>query len=75
MRVSSKRVSLGAMLVVSLTLTACANVPVYKRGNLAKPEMSWAPCPMEAAMQKHVYFSKEGSSGGAEAAGGGCGCN
>ena len=50
-------------------------VPIYKRGNLAKPEMGWDPDPMEAAIQKHIYFAKEASSGGAEAAGGGCGCN
>ena len=65
----------GLCLLLGGLLQGCADVPVYKRGNLAKPEMSWAPDPMEAAMQKHVYFSKEGSSGGAEAAGGGCGCN
>ena len=66
---------LGIYVVLLCFLQGCAQVPVYKRGDLAKPEMSWAPDPMEAAMQKHVYFSKEGSSGGAEAAGGGCGCN
>ncbi len=65
----------GLCLLLGSLLQGCADVPVYKRGNLAKPEMSWSPDPMEAAMQKHVYFSKEGSSGGAEAAGGGCGCN
>ncbi len=70
-----KLAPLGMVLMVGSLLHGCATVPVYKRGNLAKPEMSWTPDPMEAAMQKHVYFSKEGSSGGAEAAGGGCGCN
>lgn len=65
----------GLCVLVGVLLQGCAQVPVYKRGNLAKPEMGWSPDPMEAAMQKHVYFSKEGSSGGAEAAGGGCGCN
>lgn len=64
------------LLALSLVLMlGCAKVPVYKRGQLAKPEMSWAPDPLEAAMQKHIYFAKEASSGGAEAAGGGCGCN
>ena len=63
------------MIVTCLMMQGCADVPVYKRGNLAKPEMAWSPDPMEAALQKHIYFAKEASSGGAEAAGGGCGCN
>ncbi|HMU66382.1 MAG TPA: DUF4266 domain-containing protein [Cellvibrionaceae bacterium] len=47
----------------------------YQRGALAKPEMSWSPDHQDATLQKHIYFAKEASSGGAEAAGGGCGCN
>lgn len=70
-----KLLLIGAVLSVSGLLQGCADVPVYKRGTLAKPEMGWSPDPMEAAIQKHVYFAKEASSGGAEAAGGGCGCN
>ncbi len=62
-------------LLAFTMLSGCAKVPVYKRGNLAKPEMAWAPDGMEASLQKHIYFAKEASSGGAEAAGGGCGCN
>jgi len=30
---------------------------------------------MTHAVDQHVYFSKEGSTGGSDAAGGGCGCN
>lgn len=68
-------VYVSALVSLMIVLSGCADVPVYKRGNLAKPEMSWSPDPMEAALQKHIYFAKEASSGGAEAAGGGCGCN
>ncbi|MEJ2756168.1 MAG: DUF4266 domain-containing protein, partial [Gammaproteobacteria bacterium] len=42
---------------------------------LAKPEMEGVPDVIEGKMRDHVYFSKEGSSGGASAGGGGCGCN
>lgn len=70
-----RTLSVSAVIVSLVLLSGCADVPVYKRGHLAKPEMSWAPDPMEAALQKHIYFAKEASSGGAEAAGGGCGCN
>lgn len=72
---AKRMVCVVTFVVATLMLNACAKVPVYKRGNLAKPEMGWAPDGMEAALQKHIYFAKEASSGGAEAAGGGCGCN
>jgi hypothetical protein len=37
--------------------------------------MQYIPYPMVHALDEHVYFSKEGSTGGSDAAGGGCGCN
>jgi len=37
--------------------------------------MAWAPDPHEAAFEGHVFFSKEGSTLGGDAGGGGCGCN
>jgi hypothetical protein len=33
------------------------------------------PYPLERAVDDHIYFSKEASSGGRSFAGGGCGCN
>ena len=66
---------LMVLCLMGAFIQGCAKVPVYKRGVLAKPEMTWTPDPMDAAMSKHIYFAKEASSGGAEAAGGGCGCN
>ncbi|MBL4794892.1 MAG: DUF4266 domain-containing protein [Pseudomonadales bacterium] len=63
------------ILLSSLFFSGCAEVKVYQRGTLAKQEMSWKPDAMEAAFDNHVYFSKEGSSGGSKTAGGGCGCN
>jgi len=50
-------------------------VRAWERGYLAQPEMAWQPDRLAAALNKHVYFSKEASSGGNSAAGGGCGCN
>jgi hypothetical protein len=37
--------------------------------------MALQPDSLLAAMDEHVYSSKEAASGGAGAAGGGCGCN
>ena len=41
----------------------------------ADPAMQWQRSPREATFAGHVYTSKEASSGGSGAAGGGCGCN
>ena len=65
---------LGIIFLV-VTLNACATVQPWERGRLAKPEMAWSPDSLESALDNHIYFSKEGSSGGGKAAGGGCGCN
>ena len=55
--------------------TGCTQVQPWERGYLAKQEMAWDSDPLEGALNDHIFFSKEGSSGGSMAAGGGCGCN
>ncbi len=42
---------------------------------LARKDMQLDPHPVEAALDDHIYFSKEASSGGRGFGGGGCGCN
>jgi hypothetical protein len=42
---------------------------------MAEPVMRPNSDPLQAAVDDHIYFSKEGSSGGRSYAGGGCGCN
>jgi hypothetical protein len=37
--------------------------------------MSLVSDPMAAAIDDHIYFSKEAASGGRNFGGGGCGCN
>lgn len=64
-----------ALLLCSSTLAACTPVAAWERGNLARPEMAIQTDPLEGALDAHVYFSKEASSGGNSTAGGGCGCN
>lgn len=58
-------------------LVGCSSVGVkpWEKGNLAKPEMSLTADKLDFAIDDHIYFSKEGSSGGRSFAGGGCGCN
>ena len=62
-------------LLLALTLCGCETVQPWERGTLAKDEMQWTPDQMEAQLRYQVYTSKEASSGGNGAAGGGCGCN
>ena len=50
-------------------------VAPYDRGYLAEEGMGWEADVRDAKLKGHVYTSKEASSGGAGAAGGGCGCN
>jgi len=63
------------LLVVALVCSGCANVEPWERDVLARPEMSLDADPVDAALDDHIYFSKEASSGGRGFGGGGCGCN
>jgi len=56
-------------------LGSCSQVAPWERGILARPEMAITPDPLEQGLDNHIYFSKEASSGGNSASGGGCGCN
>lgn len=69
---------LVSMSILLLSATSgCANLGVepWERDLLAKDEMSLNAEPIDAALDDHIYFSKEASSGGKGFGGGGCGCN
>ena len=65
------------LLFASAAIAGCAHVGVqpWERDVLARPEMSLDANPLDAAIDDHIYFSKEASSGGRGFGGGGCGCN
>ena len=63
------------LFALLLSLTACTHVEPWNRGYLAKSNMAWQTDPQASQLNKHIYFAKEGSSGGGQATGGGCGCN
>ncbi len=67
------------LLLILLTslclLSAYTPVRPWERGYLAKEEMAWDRDSLERVLNDHIFFSKEASSGGNSAAGGGCGCN
>jgi len=56
-------------------LPACENINAWDRGILAKSFMATDPNPGNTQIKQHVYFSKEGATGGGSIGGGGCGCN
>lgn len=67
------------MIVIfgALVLAGCSSMGVepWERDVLAKDEMQLIANPLEVAIDEHIYFSKEASSGGRGFGGGGCGCN
>jgi hypothetical protein len=64
-------------LIVLLALGGCSALGVkpWQREVLARPQMALNASPMDAAIDDHIYFSKEAASGGRSFGGGGCGCN
>lgn len=71
-----RRLALVAAFAM-LTGPACSSLGVepWERDVLAKEEMQLVTDRVEAAIDDHIYFSKEASSGGRGFGGGGCGCN
>lgn len=63
--------------VTAMLISGCSTMGVeaWERDVLAKDEMQLVADPLEAALDDHIYFSKEASSGGRGFGGGGCGCN
>jgi len=64
-----------AALILCTGLAACAPVQPWERGRLAQPQMDLEPDALLAAMNQHVYTSKEAAAGDVGPSGGGCGCN
>ena len=66
-----------SLIMLSIALTGCSSLGVepWERDLLAKDEMALSSAPLDAALDDHIYFSKEASSGGRSFGGGGCGCN
>ena len=60
-----------------LTVSGCSSLGVkaWERDLLARDDMLLDADPIDLALDEHIYFSKEASSGGQGFGGGGCGCN
>ena len=63
------------LLLFAAMAGGCATVHPWDRDLLAQKKMRLAPNPAMQGIDEHIYFSKEGSTGGLDVGGGGCGCN
>jgi len=65
------------LIVGAAIVSGCSSIGVkpWQRDVLAREEMQLDSDPLDKAIDDHMYFSKEASSGGRSYAGGGCGCN
>jgi len=62
-------------LVFVVSLGGCATVKPWEKEAFARPDMTWDPDPLGAALESHIRFSKEGALPSRGGGGGGCGCN
>ncbi len=74
------KINLRSMVLLAggaALLGGCSTLGVkpWQRDVLARADMQLNAEPLDAAIDDHMYFSKEASSGGRGFAGGGCGCN
>lgn len=71
------RIAACGIAILAALASGCSSMGVepWERDILAREEMQLTTDPIEAAIDDHIYFSKEASSGGRGFGGGGCGCN
>jgi len=65
------------VITIASSFSGCSasGVKPWERGSLAKSGMTFGSDSMIDATDDHIYFSKEGTSGGRSFGAGGCGCN
>jgi hypothetical protein len=65
------------LTALASVLGGCSGLGVqpWDRDVLARDDMQLVSDPIDTALDDHIYFSKEASSGGRGFGGGGCGCN
>jgi hypothetical protein len=68
-------VALAGGLAASTSGCSVLGAKPWDHDLLSQRAMQVNPYPLETAVDDHIYFSKEASSGGRSFAGGGCGCN
>jgi hypothetical protein len=71
------RASVILCLFAATILSGCSTLGVepWQRDLLTRRDMQPGGGRLDDAIDDHLYFSKEASSGGRSFGGGGCGCN
>ncbi|MCG9695380.1 DUF4266 domain-containing protein [Shewanella sp. Isolate11] len=70
-----KKTLLAILITCSLSGCSSLGVQPWEKDQLARADMALDAEKLDLALDDHIYFSKEGTSGGRALAGGGCGCN
>jgi hypothetical protein len=63
------------VLVLLLSAAGCVTVRPEEKEYLAEPAMTWGGESLAKQQEQHVVENREGSIGGSNTSGGGCGCN
>ncbi len=71
----SRIITWVALTLALCALSACATVRPEDKEYLAEPSMTWTDTRLAARHQSHILDNREGSTGGSQTKGGGCGCN
>jgi len=66
---------LALLGLAALLAAGCSTVQPWERAALADYKMRPDRDPLANAVNDHIYFSREASSGGRGVGGSGCGCN
>jgi hypothetical protein len=72
---SHVRAALCGLLLLTAAAGGCATVRPEEKEYLAEPAMTWSSGGIAQEHEDHVVENREGSFGGTNAHGGGCGCN
>ena len=67
--------TLAGCAAILVTLSGCASVRPYEREYLADRIMNYDTDSLQQRHNRKWLEAREGSTGGAEGAGGGCACN
>lgn len=71
----SSRTFVLLLAAVLCALCACVSVRPEDKEHLAEPAMTFGDEGMSEQHEHHVLDNREGSTGGGDTRGGGCGCN
>ena len=70
-----RRLALTFGMLVLAFGSGCMNVQPWQRATLADESMRADRGGVNAALNEHVWFSREAATGGRDVAANGCGCN